>query len=72
MMQQLMEKNLLNTTKAAMGSEMERPIGSKAAKKAAAMRGIDIDIDPDGDISNMKVSDGSLMSAMNEVKTGSE
>ena len=49
---------------------MEHPVGSKAATKAAAMNDIDIDIDPDGDVSSVKVSDRLWMSALNDVKNG--
>ena len=51
---------------------MENPIGGKAAKTAVMIKDVNIDIDPDGYVANMKVSDGSWMSAMNDVKKGSE
>ena len=51
---------------------MEQPIASKAAKTAVAMKDVDVDIDPDGDVSSMKVGDGSWMSALNDVEKGSE
>ena len=56
---QLTQNNLVNNTWAAMGSWMERPIGRKAAKTAAVMKDIDIDIDPDEYVSSMKVSNES-------------
>ena len=70
MMHQLTENKLVNNKRAAMGSGMECPIGSKEAKTAALMKDTDIDIDPDGDLSSVKVSDGSWKSAMNDVKNG--
>ena len=39
-----------------MGSGMEHPIVSKAAMTAAAIKDVDIDIYPDGDVASMKVS----------------
>ena len=47
---------------------MECPIGSKAAKTVVAMKDIAVEIDPDGGITSIKVSEGSWMSAMNDVK----
>ena len=40
------------------------------AKTAVAMKDIDIEIDPDGDVSSMKVSDRLWMSAVNDVEKG--
>ena len=57
-----MEKKSVNNTRAARGSGMEFPIGSEAQKTAAAMKDVGFEIDPDGDVSCMKVSDGLLMS----------
>ena len=51
-----------------MGSGMEHRIGSKGAKTAFAMKDVEIDVDPDGDVISMKVHDWSWMSAMNDVK----
>ena len=53
-----------------MGIGMESPNGSKAAKTAAVTKDIDVDIDPDGVVSSMKVSDVSWMLAMIDVKKG--
>ena len=72
MRHQLTNNKVVNNTRAAMGSGIEHPIRRKAAKTAATMRDIDIDIDPDGDVASMKVSDGLLISAMNDVKERSE
>ena len=68
----LMENESVNSLRAAMGSGMECPIGSNATQSETAMNDIYIDIDPDGDISIMKVSEGSWISAINDVKNGSE
>ena len=65
---QLTDNKLENNTRAAIGNGVEHPIGSKAAKTAVAMKDVDIDIDPDGDVARVKVSDGSWISAMNDVK----
>ena len=46
----------VNNTRAAMGNGMECLIGSKAAKTAAVMEDVDIEIDLYGDVSIMKVS----------------
>ena len=56
----------------AIESGMKCHIVSKAAKTAVVMKDSDIDIDPDGDVASMKLSDGSWMSAMNDVKKGNE
>ena len=37
-----------------MGSAMECPIRSKAAKTAAMTRDVDIDVDPDEDVASIK------------------
>ena len=42
----------------------------KVGKTVVAMKDIDIDIDPDEDLSSMKVSDGSWISTINDVKKG--
>ena len=72
MRHQLTNNKLVNNTRAAIGSGMEHPIGSKAAKTVAMIKNVDIDIDPDGDVTSVKASDGSWMSAMNDVKIGSD
>ena len=54
---QSMENTLVNNRRASMGSRMKCSLGSKAAKTAAAMKDVDIDIDPERDASSMKVSD---------------
>ena len=69
-MQQLIEKKLANNARAAMGSGMEHPIGSKTLKTTAAMKDVDIKNDLDGDISNMKMSYRLWMSAISDVKKG--
>ena len=53
-----------------MGSGMEHPIGTKAAKIAAKTRDIDIDIDPNRDVVSVKESNGSWIAAMNDIKKG--
>ena len=55
------EKKLVNNTRAAMGSRMECPIGSKATKTALAMTEVELEMDPDGDTFSKKGSDGSWM-----------
>ena len=45
---------------------------SGAAKTAVAMKDVDVEIDLNGNVSSKKVSDGSWMSAMNDVKKESE
>ena len=53
-------KNIsVNNTRATMRGGMEHSIGSKAAKTAEATKDNNIDIDPDEDVSSMKVSDRS-------------
>ena len=42
-----MDNKLVNNARAAMGSGMEHPIGSKAAKTAVMMKDVNVDIDPD-------------------------
>ena len=66
MMHQLTNNKLVNNARVTLGSVMEHPIESKVANTAAKMRDVDVDIDPDGDVASMKVSDRSWMSAMNE------
>ena len=70
MMYHLIDNKSVNNTNATMGSGTEHTIRSKAAKTAAMMRGVGIDIDPDGDVASMNESDWSLISAMNDVKKG--
>ena len=53
-----------------MGSGMEHPIGSKAAKTALTMKKLELEMDPNGDPSSIKVSDESWIPAMNDVKKG--
>ena len=55
-----------------MGSGMEHPIGSKVAKTSATMKDVNVDIDPDGDVASMKVSNGLWMLVVNDVKKGTE
>ena len=69
---QLADNKLVNNTKAAIASGIEHPIGSKAAKKASAMKDVDFDTGPDGDAASMKESDRSWTSAMNDVKIRSK
>ena len=61
MTRQLKEKKLVNNTRAAIGSGMECPMYSKAAKAAAVMKDVELEMDLHGDKSSIKVSDESWM-----------
>ena len=68
MTHQLTNNKSANNIRAAMGSGTEYPIRRKAAKTAVMMRDVDINIDQDRDVDSVKMSDGSWMSALNDVK----
>ena len=61
---------MINNTRTAVGSGMEHPKGSKVAKIAARTKGFELEMDPNGDASKNKASNGSWILVMKDVKKG--